>query len=224
MDDKTMQGWMGCWEKNTVPWHRSDVHEALEKYLEILTSSPTAKNKIFVPLCGKTVDIKWLADRGNEVVGLEASEIAVKEFFSEQNIDYITEDVPALKGKLYRSHDNKIKLYCCDLFLFSTEVESGFSGIWDRGSLEAMTPADQKRYIELMKTLIHPGIGYLLETPDRDPNKGPPFNVSIEDLEEGFGQGCSAAKLSAVEKISSGADLQSMPDMKGMNIFRLTFL
>ncbi|XP_033730711.1 probable thiopurine S-methyltransferase [Pecten maximus] len=223
MDDKTMQGWLGCWEKKTSPWHHDDVHEAIEKHHEILMTSLTAKNKIFIPLCGKTVDIKWLADRGNEVVGLEASEIAVKELFTEQNIEYTSEDAPAVKGKLYRSTDNKIKVYCCDLFLFSAEIESGFSGIWDRGSLVALSPADQKRYIELIKTLIHPGIGYLLEIPDRDPNNGPPFFISLENLQEGFGPNCSVTKLCAVEKLPPTADIKSMPDMKGMNVFRLTF-
>ncbi|XP_033757785.1 probable thiopurine S-methyltransferase [Pecten maximus] len=226
MDDKTMQGWLGCWEKKTLPWHNDDVHEAIEKHHEILMTSLTTKNKIFIPLCGKTVDIKWLADRGNEVVGLEASEIAVKDFFTEQNIKYTSEDAPAVKGKLYRSTDNKIKVYCCDLFLFSAEIESGFSGIWDRGSLVAISPADQKRYFELMKTLVHPGIGYLLEMPDRDPGKGDPnkgpFCISFENLQEGFGPDCSVTKLCAVEKLPPKI-IQNVPGMKEMNVLRLTF-
>ncbi|XP_060084591.1 thiopurine S-methyltransferase-like [Ylistrum balloti] len=225
MDDKTMQGWLNCWERKTIPWHHTDVHEAIEKYYEILAASPTAKNKIFIPLCGKTVDIKYLVDRGSEVVGLEASEIAVRDFFTEQNIEYTSEDVPAVKGKLYRSSDKMIKIYCCDLFLFSAEVESGFSGIWDRGALGAFSSEDRRRYIEIMKTLTHPGIGYLLEVADRDPEKGPPFFVSFDELEQGFGQGCGVSNLCTVEKTPPG--MMDLPvnyaDLKGMKVYRLTF-
>ncbi|XP_060084623.1 thiopurine S-methyltransferase-like [Ylistrum balloti] len=223
MDDKTMQGWLNCWEKKTIPWHHTDVHETIEKYYEILAASPTAKNKIFIPLCGKTVDIKYLVDRGNEVVGLEASEIAVRDFFTEQNIEYTSEDVPAVKGKLYRSSDKMIKIYCCDLFLFSAEVESGFSGIWDRGSMVALSPEARKRYFEIMKTLTYPGIGYLLEMPDRDPKNGPPFFVPFDDLERGFEQKCRVTKLFATEKLPPGLDGEKMPDLKGMVVFRLAF-
>ncbi|XP_060084614.1 thiopurine S-methyltransferase-like isoform X1 [Ylistrum balloti] len=221
MDADEMQGWLNCWEKDTAPWHIHHVHEAIEKYHEILAASPTAKNKIFIPLCGKTVDIKYLADRGNEVVGLEASEIAVRDFFTEQNIEYTSEDVPAVKGKLYRSSDKMIKIYCCDLFLFSAEVESGFSGIWDRGSLIAMSQADQKRYIGLIKTLTYPGIGYLLEMPDRDPNIGPPFSVPLDVLETGFGPGCRVVQLSEVVK--NPPEFLSMPGVKGNHVYRISF-
>ncbi len=33
--------------------------------------------RVLVPLCGKTPDLLWLAEQGNEIVGVELSEIAV---------------------------------------------------------------------------------------------------------------------------------------------------
>lgn len=223
MDAEEMKGWMDMWEGKNFPWHLSFVHQAIDKHAQILMTSPQAKNKIFVPLCGKTVDIKFLADLGNEVVGVEVSEIAVKDFFKEHNIDYTSEDVPAVKGKLFRSNDHKhkIKLYCCDLFLFSSEIESGFSGIWDRGSYQAMLISDRERYTRVMKTLVHPGIGYLMEMPDRDLEKGPPYCVPVDVVEKEFGPGCSVVKLMEVTK--NPPDFLTLPGMKGVNVFRLSF-
>ncbi|XP_014680650.1 PREDICTED: thiopurine S-methyltransferase-like, partial [Priapulus caudatus] len=44
--------------------------------------------KVFVPLCGKSADVHWLSTLGYQVLGVECSEIAVKAFFEEQNIQH----------------------------------------------------------------------------------------------------------------------------------------
>lgn len=219
MDSENLNEWLDLWEKKKAPWHLDFVHEAIEKHAEILMTSPKAKNKIFVPLCGKTVDMKYLADLGNEIVGLEASETAVKDFFTEHNIEYTTEDVPSVKGKLFRSNDQKIKIYCCDLFLFSADIESGFSGIWDRGSYEAMEPKHRDECARVMKTLVYPGIGYLLEMPDRELDKGPPFCVPVDVVESNFGPGCKVVKLLEVTKTTP----DFLAIVKAVNVFRLHF-
>ncbi|XP_069140476.1 probable thiopurine S-methyltransferase [Argopecten irradians] len=221
MDSEELKGWLDMWEGNYLPWQLSFVHQAIEQQAEILMTSPEANSKIFVPLCGKTLDIKFLADLGNDVVGVEASEIAVKDFFTEHNIEYTTKDVPSVKGKLFQSNDHKIKIYCCDLFLFSADIESGFSGIWDRGAYDAMLPEDRERYTRVIKTLVHPGIGYLLEMPDRDLDKGPPFCVPVDVVEKDFGPGCSVVKLLEVTK--NPPDFKTVSDLKGVNVFRLSF-
>ena len=41
---------------------------------------------VFVPLCGKSLDLEWLRDRGHAVSGVEISAIAVEAFFMEQGI------------------------------------------------------------------------------------------------------------------------------------------
>ncbi|WP_261863761.1 hypothetical protein [Psychrobacter sp. JCM 18900] len=41
----------------------------------------TAGSRIFVPLCGKSIDMVWLATQGYDVVGVELVETAVQEFF-----------------------------------------------------------------------------------------------------------------------------------------------
>ena len=40
-----------------------------------------AGDNILVPLCGKSLDMLWLAERGFQVTGIEISELAVQDFF-----------------------------------------------------------------------------------------------------------------------------------------------
>ncbi|XP_069140474.1 probable thiopurine S-methyltransferase isoform X1 [Argopecten irradians] len=221
MASDQIQGWLNNWESDCTPWHMSDVHEGLANHYDILVNKPAAKNKIFVPLCGKSVDIKWLADRGNEVVGVEAAEMGLVEFFTEQNIEYSVEEVPSVKGKLFRSRDNKIRLYFCDIFDFSADIESGFSGVWDRGSMEALEFDDRKRYFKLMKSLISPDTGYLSEIVERDLGKGPPYCVTADEIEASFGSGCKVTKLMTVTKLPEYAF--HISDFIGLNVFSITF-
>ena len=51
--------------------------------------------KILVPMAGKTVDIKWLADKGHEVVAVEISQSACREVFQRDDIPFEELDCPA---------------------------------------------------------------------------------------------------------------------------------
>jgi hypothetical protein len=42
---------------------------------------------VFLPLCGKTLDIQWLLSRGYGVAGSELSKIAVEQLFSELGVE-----------------------------------------------------------------------------------------------------------------------------------------
>ncbi|KAF5889388.1 thiopurine S-methyltransferase, partial [Clarias magur] len=136
--------------------------------------------RVFFPLCGKAVDMKWLADMGHIIVGVEISEKAIKQFFAEHVLEYKEEPVPAIPGaKVFKSLDARISLYQCDLYKFSSAVESQFGGIWDRGSLVAINPCDRRKYATLIMSLMDNDCRYLLDTLEYNPElyKGPPFFV-----------------------------------------------
>ncbi len=44
--------------------------------------------RVFVPLCGKSIDMLWLVQQGFAVTGCEISELAVEQFFTENSIPY----------------------------------------------------------------------------------------------------------------------------------------
>ena len=77
--------WHGRWRDNLIAFHKDRPNRALAEHFSALALGPGAR--VLVPLCGKSVDMRWLVKRGCQVLGVELSPIAVADFFREQAID-----------------------------------------------------------------------------------------------------------------------------------------
>ncbi|XP_041104438.1 probable thiopurine S-methyltransferase isoform X2 [Polyodon spathula] len=146
-----------------------------------------------------------LADMGHTIVGVDVSEIAIKEFFTDQNLPYTEEPVPAIAGaKAFKSSDGKISLYKCNLYDFCSSIAGKFDGIWDRGSLVAINPSDRQRYATLIVSLMTKDCRYLLDTLLYNPSlyKGPPFYVPDDAVANLFGQMCNIQMLESVDALT----------------------
>ncbi|XP_055451140.1 thiopurine S-methyltransferase isoform X2 [Psammomys obesus] len=138
------------------------------------------------------------ADRGHTVVGVEISEIGIREFFSEQNISYTEEPLTEIAGaKVFKSSSGNISLYCCNIFDLPRANIGKFDRIWDRGALVAINPGDRDRYADFMLSTLRKGFHYLVAVLSYDPTKhaGPPFYVSDAELKRLFGTKCSICCL-----------------------------
>ncbi|XP_056335454.1 probable thiopurine S-methyltransferase [Danio aesculapii] len=192
--------WENRWQEGRTGFHRSDVHNLLKDNVDKLICG-RKDVRLFFPLCGKAVDMKWLADMGHTVVGVEISEKGIKEFFQEQNLAYNEEAVADIPGaKLFKSTDGKISIYQCDLYKFSSAVAGHFGGIWDRGALVAINPRDRQKYASLLVSLMSSDCRYLLDTLEYNPElyEGPPFFVSEVDIKTVFGGSCNIDLLQSV--------------------------
>ncbi|KAG0709121.1 Thiopurine S-methyltransferase [Chionoecetes opilio] len=106
MDDALMQkeewsldDWVEMYEKVPFNKNQGGPSKELVKYIKALLPSEPAR--VFVPLCGKSPDMRWLYERGNTVVGVEGVEMPVKEFFeSHSDLKHTVEDVSF--GKVYK--------------------------------------------------------------------------------------------------------------------------
>jgi thiopurine S-methyltransferase len=129
-------------------------------------------------MCGKTVDMLWLEEQGNSVVGVELSDIAARAFFHENGLRFtVHEDRLAA----YSAEDRDITIYCGDLFEFD---ETGFTGWYDRGAFAA-TPAEQRAaYAQHIDARLAPDACRLLITLEYDDEiaTGPPFSISREEI------------------------------------------
>ncbi|KAJ8267523.1 hypothetical protein COCON_G00126950 [Conger conger] len=193
--------WKDRWQEGRIGFHQLHVHKMLESNIEKILCGRKGV-QVFFPLCGKAVDMKWLADMGHSVVGVEISEKGIKQFFEDQNLNYSEELVPDIPGaKVFKSTDGKISLYQCDLFKFSSAITGKFGGIWDRGSLVAINPCDRQRYATLISSLMDQDCRYLLDTLQYDPElcRGPPFFVPDEDVENLFGKTCDIQLLDSAD-------------------------
>ncbi|KAK7495850.1 hypothetical protein BaRGS_00012840 [Batillaria attramentaria] len=188
--------WVTEWNDGKIGFHKTCIHPLLEKNLDKMIDG-RENIKIFFPLCGKALDMKWLADKGHTVVGVEAAQQGIEEFFTEQGVTYTTEDAPACNGKLFQSEDTKLRIYCCDFYSFSRDVEGQFDGVWDRGALVAINRQDHRKYTGIIKTLMAPGCRQLLSTVIYDETKynGPPHYVSDEQVRKLYGDTCSVEQL-----------------------------
>ena len=124
-------------------------------------------------MCGKTPDLLWLEERGNEVVGVELSEIAVVAFFEENDIQYEVIDGPL---RHYRATDRSISLYCGDYFEFR---EGSFDAHYDRGAYVAMPPDVRPDYAKHTRSLLTGAASQLVITVEYDQGvcDGPPYSI-----------------------------------------------
>lgn len=155
---------------NKIGWHRDTVNKFLIKYVHELTGG-RSNLRVFVPLCGKSLDMLWLAEQGHNVVGVEVAKQAIESFFEENDLTFSVEKVKLAATvdpvDVYKCVEKKIIIFCCDLFVLSEEDVGGrFDAIWDRGSLSAMQPAvvnRGKKYAKKLHSLLAADGNYLLE-------------------------------------------------------------
>ncbi|KAJ3583072.1 hypothetical protein NHX12_034494 [Muraenolepis orangiensis] len=196
-----LSDWEERWQQNRTGFHQSHVHKLLERNIDQVVAGRTGV-AFFFPLCGKAVDMKWLADMGHSVVGVEIAEKAILQFYEENELSYAVESVPSIPGaKVYKSVEKNISIYQCDLYKFTSCVEGPFGAIWDRGSLVAINPQDRQKYSALLLSLMAKDCRYLLSTVIYDPekHKGPPFLVPDQQVKALFGSSCDITLLDSVD-------------------------
>ncbi|CAM4510625.1 unnamed protein product [Caretta caretta] len=197
----TEEEWLQKWQMRKIGFHKEQGHRILRKYLDVLLNGRSGL-RIFFPLCGKAVEMKWLADMGHCVVGVELSECALKEFFTEHNLSYSEEPVPGISGaKVFKSTSGNISLYCCSIYDLSSTIAGRFDGIWDRGSLVAINPCDREHYANLMLSLMEGSCCYLLVSVlyDSNKHKGPPFYVPDSEIKSLFGLLISGENITSLK-------------------------
>jgi thiopurine S-methyltransferase len=73
------QFWIEKWQAGQIGFHQSEVHSFLVEFFPKMALG----GKVLVPLCGKSLDMVWLAQQGCQVVGVELSSLACEAFFAE---------------------------------------------------------------------------------------------------------------------------------------------
>lgn len=189
------QHWLDRWNENRIGFHETAVNEYLKTYLPQFTLPPGAT--VFVPLCGKALDLNWLAQQGYEVIGIELSRLAVEAFFAENSLDY--ERVETDRFAIYTS--GKISLLQGDFFELRNDDLNNCHFIYDRAALIAMELADRPRYYEHMISIKPPASRMLLITLEYDQSEmaGPPFSVPTDEVYRSYSQAFSIKLLDSRE-------------------------
>jgi len=175
--------WLDRWQSRRLGWHREEVNPHLEAFWDAMPVAPGAR--VFVPLCGKSVDMKWLADRGHPVVGVEISDQACREFFEEQGLE---PGVDRADGWI-RYSAGGVELLCGDYFDLDPELLGPVDAVFDRASLIALPPEMRSPYADKQAALLPHWPPVLLVTIAYHQSQmdGPPFAVWEGEVRDLFG-------------------------------------
>ncbi|CAC5361197.1 TPMT [Mytilus coruscus] len=196
--DVTVDEWRKLWKDGKTDFVTQELSSMFTKHVDKMLNSREKVKTFVVPFCGKVVEMKWLWDKGHEVVGVECGVEAIKDFFAENKIDYSMVEVPEVKGELYKSDDGRIRLYCCDFFKFYSGIESDFEAVWDSHALNAVNLDDQEKYVNIIKSLMGNKCINLTVTDE--------LSVNCEKLRKWFNNGFRVEEsdfLKADEKLES---------------------
>ncbi len=150
---------------------------------------------VLVPLCGKTRDLLWLAQHCRTVVGVEVSEVALREFLEENKLT--AEENSFADFKIFTTEN--IILWCGDFFHLPQQKLPVFDLIYDKAALVALPYSKRDRYETKLKELVSEKTQILLHhfEYNQDEMNGPPFSVPPVEIERRFG---SLFSISVLER------------------------
>ena len=175
--------WHKKWESNQIGFHQPEVNPYLQRHWPDLAIP--AQARVLVPLCGKSLDLLWLAGRGHQVLGVELSEKAVEDFFLEQQLQ--PQVIEQGDFKVYRA--GAIELWSGDFFSLTAADVAGCTALYDRAAVIALPPVMRERYAAHLQGLLSTCRG-LLVTLDYDQSQmpGPPFSVDDAEVQRLLGR------------------------------------
>ena len=170
--------WHARWREGRIGFHQERPTPALVEHWPSLHVPPGTR--VFVPLCGKSLDMAWLASRGLRVLGVELSRTAVEQFFAENGLE--PEVMEAGHGLRFVA--GPIEIVCGDAFALDDATLASCGALFDRAALIALPPALRRPYAgELHRRLPAGCRGLLiaLEYPQQE-KVGPPFSVDEAEV------------------------------------------
>ena len=184
--------WQARWARSEIGFHSPQVNPYLLRHWPDLAVAAGAK--VLVPLCGKSVDMAWLASLGYQVVGVELARQAVEDFFSEQQLQPQISEEGAFV--VYRA--GAVEIYCGDFFALTAQQLQGCQALYDRAALIALPPEMRERYAAHLAQVLPVGCQGLLVTLDypQEQMAGPPFAVPDSEVQQLLG---AAWQLECIE-------------------------
>jgi thiopurine S-methyltransferase len=194
-EDSTNSFWIKRWVDGDIGWHHQETNQHLLSHWHRLDIAPGSA--VFVPLCGKSLDLVWLARNGYSIVGVEISTKAIEEFFAERGLT--PERTKSEVFEIFQAGD--YRLLCGDIFRLEPEHIQGITAVYDRASLVALDPKQRRRYAELISSILSADCSVLLVAMDYPETEmqGPPYSVPESEVIELFGDGFSITKLHSLD-------------------------
>jgi len=195
--------WNERWQAGQIGFHEGAPNRFLRRFAERLEPAQS----VFVPLCGKAVDLDALAAAGKRVVGSELVPLAAQQYFAERGL------APRVRstgfGEVHESPSGangagSVAIVVGDVFRFELEGPP-FDAIYDRAALVALEPSTRVRYAEKLTSLLADGGRILLVAFDHDAAGGPPHSVPQGEIERLFGDAFAIEPLASEDLADEAA-------------------
>jgi methyl halide transferase len=184
--------WESCYRNDETPWDKGRGAPPLEEMIAKL-GARIFGGEVLVPGCGLGHDVRVIASRGFPVLGLDLSETAVRRAMA----------IPSVADERYEVGD------FLDPAWWDTRR---FSAIWEHTCFCAIDPGLRDAYAAAAAALLAPGglltgVFYLNPHDPGEAHEGPPFETSIAELDQRFGQ--------HFERIAGWVPEESYPGREG---------
>jgi thiopurine S-methyltransferase len=183
--------WHKKWQESDIGFHNSDANPLLVKHFSALGLA--AGSRVFLPLCGKTLDIHWLLAQGFQVVGAELSPIAIEQLFNELGV---IPDVTQRENLQHYRAPN-IDIFVGDIFNVTELLIGQVDAVYDRAALVALPFAMRAQYTTHLTAITHHAKQLLIcFVYDQNQLAGPPFSINEEEIKAHYN---ASYKLSLLE-------------------------
>ncbi len=178
--------WLKRWREGRTGWHRSEVMPLLVQHWSAL--NVPRGSRVLVPLCGKSLDMLWLAQQGMRVLGVDVSPVAIESFLAENQLHART------RGEADGTHyeitnaSGEIEIINGDAFALDPDEVAQCNVFYDRAALIAMPAPMRRRLVNELYVQLPAGSAGLLITLAYPGNEmqGPPFSVDDAEVHDLF--------------------------------------
>lgn len=207
------QYWHQKWQRGDIAFHREEANPHLVAHLSKLNLAQASR--VLLPLCGKTRDIAYLLSGGYQVIGVELSELAVRELFEDLSV---TPQITQVAGFTCYSADG-IDIFVGDFFQLSAEFTGKIDAIYDRAALVALPLPMRIDYTAHLINISH-NAPQLLVTYEYQQEliDGPPFSISEDEVARHY---AASYELDLLERVAvEGGMKGKVPSSEAVYVLR----
>src|ERR1700687_2202839 len=140
--------WSERWRTGQIGFHQAQADKHLTRHWREINLAQGSR--VFVPLCGKSLDLLWLRDHGHPVVGVELSAIALEAFCMENGVparrrtrrdfratpdfDVATSDFDLATSDFEVYEAPNLELFCGDYFALTQAQLGDLAAVFDRAA------------------------------------------------------------------------------------------
>ncbi|MCY6383495.1 thiopurine S-methyltransferase [Hoeflea prorocentri] len=174
--------WQARWRDNRIGFHEAEPNSLLSSHYARLKLEPGSR--VFVPLCGKAVDLDWFVGNGHHVIGVEFNQRAVEEVFERNGLS------PQVRMVGQHRHYSAaaLDLFAGDFFGLTPDMIGSVDAVYDRAALIALPVSLRRRYVRHLFEITNFARQFLI-TLDYDQTQmdGPPFSVPADEIDVLYG-------------------------------------